>query len=449
VYIFLTLRLNPTGTKRFNAFRRLLQVMLGGLFALGCVTALGQGQDEDTENQAGFNFRVRNEFSYDDNILSIPDGDLGSRIWELAPDVNLTMQNGGSMLNMDVGVIHRNYLDSQIDTYTSKQAAVNWQQWVGDSLRLNYRVSLNNTFEQRGSGANEGQNALSVSAPTPLDTAQNQFGIQLGSEQSKIRLNATFSDTELDRRSPIITNDATDNNERQNSYSMNYKFGRRTDLIAELRTRKFSYPNEFVNQDGTRFSRDSTEELVILGADLAATAVTGGRVRVGKVKREFAWKSARWDGEAEALPTQSGAVATGNPAVLPLEDQSDLYWELVAIWNIKSYSRLELSTESRTQEALLVGSYIRNRNVTLRWTHLWSENLQSIIDFTFGTDVYKGTERTDDRSVYNLRLEYAIDDWLRMGLGMRHQTLDSPFTTVGYEKNIFYIFATYSNGYGN
>jgi hypothetical protein len=447
VHTFYTLLVKEGRSVCFSTTRRLLQVILGGLFVLGCVTVRGQGQDDEPENEIGFNFRVRNEFSFDDNILNLRDSNLESRIWELAPDANFTFQRGGTLVIADANLIHRNYLDSQIDTYTSRVTSLNLQQWIRESLRLRFGALRNNNFESRGSGANEGQNALNITGPTPLDTTQYSLGVQLGREQSRIRLNANFLDSATDRQSPIIINDSTDYSERTSSFSANYKFRRRTDLVAEYRTRKFFYPNLFNNADGSVFSRNSTETIVIVGADLAATARTGGKARIGRIKREFAWKTALWDGAEQIPEGQVTAVAVGNPDALPFENSSDLYWELMAIWNIKSYSRLEVSTQSSTQEALLVGNYIRNRNTTLRWTHLWTEQLQSIIEYTFGTDLYKGTDRLDERTVYNLRLEYNLDDWLRLGLGLRNQSLDSPFETVGYDKNIFYIYATYSNGY--
>ena len=429
--------------------RRLLSVIRGGLFVLACVPASGQSQEAGSENDNGLNFRVRNEISYDDNILNIRDSVLSSRIWEIAPDANFTLTRGGKKLDVNAGFIHRNYLDSSADTYTSRRAAVSYEQWMSEVFRVRLDGSLENLYEQRGNGVNEGQNALSLPGPTPLDISQLAMGLQLGREQAKMRFNADFMQRDTDRQSPIITNDSTDNSETMAVLAAKYRLGRRTDLVAEKRIRDFHYPNFTLNADGSLSSRDSREEIVIVGMDVAATGATGGKVRIGKIDRKFSWKSAYWDDEVPVTPDidQTSTAAPG--VITPFEDSQDLFWEVVAIWDIKSYSRLELTTQSSTREALAVGSYIRSRDVTLRWTHLWSERLQSIIDFTFGEDVYKGTERIDDRTVYNLRLEYEFDDWLRMGLGFRHQNLDSPFSIVGYDKDIYYIFATYSKGYGD
>src|SRR5690606_33994241 len=116
------------------------------------------------------------------------------------------------------------------------------------------------------------------------------------------------------------------------------------------------------------------------------------------------------------------------------------------IWAPRTYSTFTLSSQVTNREPLFVGNYVRSQQFSLSWNHRWNGWLQSEMQLSFGTDEYVGSGRVDDREAFNLRLVYSLDTLMTLGLGLRHQKLDSNFGTAGFDKNVYYLYFNYTDG---
>lgn len=409
---------------------------------------------QDTKDSAGIlnglSATVSNEFSYDDNILRQQDNRTASRVWMINPKLNYKLKAAGGSYSLSYDINHTDYLDSQQDTVTSQSLGAVMEQKINNSNKFSITGAYNSGYEARGVGFNEGSNALTLSKPTSLVTKALSGKYQLGADNARLRFIGTLGHQATSRDSGVIVDNSRDYHEDSLGAEVEYKVGSRTDLVAEWRDQMTTYSRTPVTAGGTEIPLDSEETEYLVGLDLAATAKTTGRLRVGTTKREFKWKPAQW-ADAQAAAT-SNAQATDTPVtpaiIFPTDPGTDFYWEVAAVWAPRTYSHFELNARTSTREALGVGNFIRSKDYMLQWAHQWNKRVRSSIDFSIGTDEYVGASRVDDRTSYNLRLEYDLGDLLNLGFGYRYQDLQSSVGTVAYDKSIYYLFVNYRNKKG-
>lgn len=407
--------------------------------AVLAIPAYGQ---EDVEQQAGgLNFTVASEVSYDDNILRQETNPTGSRLWLLNPKLNFTKERARDVYSITYDAKHNNYIDSPADTFTSQTASVNIDKSLGESNKVGLDASYDYGFEQRGSGFSQGA-GTSLTSPTPVIIQQVAGSYQLGSDEARLRLIANAGHRATDRDSVLIANDSRDYKEQLTGAMVLYRVGSRTDLAVEYRDRVITYPRLPVDTLGREIPLDSEETQQLIGIDLEATAKTTGKLRVGTIERKFKWESVQWDGEPAPAETTETAAAV-EPVQAPVNSGNDLYWELAALWAPRTYSRFELSTRSSTSEAMGIGSYIRSKDYTLSWTHNWKTNIQSRLNFSAGSDVYKDSARVDKRKSAAVSMQYDLEKWLTFGFGYRYQAVQSNFANSTFDKSVYYIFANY------
>ena len=385
---------------------------------------------------------ANSEMGYDDNVLRQQTNPLGSRLLVVTPRVGYSIQAGGGLYTLGYELNRSEYLDSGQDSSTTQNLSLSVDQKLNSSNKVTVAGSYNHSYEGRGVGFNEGSNALSLSSPTPLVTEALSGKYQLGSDRATMRLIGSLGYMKSDRASPSIANDSRDYHVDSMGALMEYRVGSRTDLVAEWRDNQTSYDRTPVASDGTETPLDSDEQLYLIGLDLAATAKTSGKLRVGTSKRDFKWKSAQWEDAKTAATTPAATVTTVR---FPNDTGGEFYWEFSAAWSPRAYAKFEFNTRTSTREALGVGSFVRVRDYSLSWSHLWKARLHSKLDFTIGNDTYVDSSRVDKRKAYNARLEYDFNSLLTLGFGYRYQQMISNAGNVGFDKSVYYIFANYYN----
>jgi polysaccharide biosynthesis protein VpsM len=422
---------------------KVVRIILIFLVALSAIPAMGQEQPDDL----GLVGSLRSDFLYDDNILHQKEGGFGSRIWVLNPKLALTLKRPGTEMSASYDFVHNNYLDSSVDSFDRHALNLNLQKKLNSANKITLEGAYLSTFEQRGIGFNEGSNVLLLDAPTPLVTTALTASYQLGADTARLRMIGSGGKRSTDRDSPVIIDDSRDFRENLMGAQVLYRVGWRTDLVAEYRTRDIRYDRTPIGFDGNPVDLDSTEQQKLVGVDLRATAKTTGKARVGTIKRDFKWEAALWEDAPNPVPV-SDPVPVQPIASGPRNSGNDLYWELSAIWAPRSYSTFTLNTQVATREALAVGNFIRSQEYSLLWTHRWNGWMQSEIDLSTARDTYVGSSRTDERHAINLRMLYTFNSWLNMGMGVRHQQLESNFSNLGFDKWVYYLYFNYSDHWG-
>jgi polysaccharide biosynthesis protein VpsM len=413
-------------------------------FAQGAA-AVGQGMGTQEE---GLKLIVNDELSYDTNILQQRNNPLSSRLWQFNPRLSYGKNIQGGNVSLIYDVIHYRFLDSMIDTHTNRNFTITVDRKINKYNKLQFFGSYANGSEQRGSGFSEGPSALSLNQPTGIQTKGLLTTYQLGADDHKMRFIASFDVRSTDRDSPAIINDARDYKDKTYGLQLLYRVGSRTDLALEHRDRTVSYTRTPVDATGTRLPLDSEEHYYLLGFNMDASAKTTARLRAGVIDRQFRWNSATWDDVPGGTGSEPAEALVPASVQFPADSGTDLYLEAAIVWSPSSYSRYEVSTRSSNREALGLGNYIHSKDYTLNWTHNWSERVDSSINFIMGTDLYRGSTREDRRKLADLKMAFDFGQSLIAGFGVRYQTVASNFTTASFDKNVFYIFANYSQTQG-
>lgn len=416
---------------------------------LSCSVALcawGQGLPDGGE--PGLEATLVTEFSYDDNVLHQKTDETGSRVWLVNPQVSFAHKLRGTDVSLRYDLAHTSYLDSSVDTYTRHNLNYQLNTRLSKIHKLMLAGVVQSSYEPRGLNFSEGSNAMDLSAPTPVDTRNLTLSYQLGADAARLRAIASVGQSATDRESPLIVDDSRDYKADNMSAQILYRVGWRTDLVAEYRRQETVYGNQ---PQETAQALDSVETQTLVGVDLRATAKTTGQLRVGTITRKSVWKPVQWEDAPEATPAvqEDPFQAMSPQAQAPASRGADSYWELTGIWAPRTYSTFTLSSRVSNREPLFVGNYVRSRQHSLSWSHRWNGWIQSEMELAFGTDEYVGSDRVDDRQAVNLRLLYTLDSLMTIGLGMRHQKLDSNFGNAGFDKNIYYLHFNYTDAWGN
>lgn len=425
--------------RSMSSLTRIIIIFLHTVWTGYC---LGQDQEAADNGLVG---NVRSDFIYDDNILHQPEGGPGSRIWILSPRLAYSASSPGREIKADYEFTHNNYLDSSVDSYDRHAINLAVEQKLNNANKVSVQGSYMNTYEQRGIGFNEGDNALLLGAPTPLETKALTANYQLGADTARLRVLGSAGKRTTDRDSPVIIDDSRDFGENLLGAQVMYRVGWRTDLVAEYRTRSISYNRTPVSLDGTPIDLDSSEQQKLVGIDLRATAKTTGKLRVGSIKRDYKWDAAQWEDAPNPEPVPVPAPVQG---IASESLDSNLYWELMAIWAPRSYSTFTLNSQVSTRESLAVGNFIRSQQFSLLWSHRWNGWVETELDLNTTRDTFVGANRTDERHAINFRMMYTFNSWLQAGMGVRHQKLNSNFSNLGFDKWVYYLYFNYSDSWG-
>lgn len=429
---------------KLRHIRHVATVVVGSSVA---VCAVAQTQLPGTGLvEPGLRATLGSEFSYDDNLLFQRDQTLDSRILHINTVLDFGWRHQGTDLRANYDFGHTYYMDSPDDSFESHRASFALNTRLSRIHKLMLEGNLQRSVEARGIGFSEGSNARQLDAPTPIRSSNLQLAYQLGSDTARLRAIASAGRSDTDRDNPLIVDDSRDYRVNSGGMQLLYRLGWRTDLVAEYRRREIRYNGTAGGNIAIARVPDSNENQYLVGVDLRATAKTSGRVRVGAVERKPVWKVAQWEDMPEANLDLLEDPFAQTPALQAMysDGGTRTYWELTGIWAPRSYSTFTFGSQVTNNEPLFVGSYVRSSEVSLGWTHRWNGWLQSEAQWRAGKDQYIGSSREDDRQALNLRLVYSLDSAMDLGLGFRHQQLDSSFGQVGYDKNVYYLYFNYT-----
>jgi len=396
---------------------------------------------QEPEVNQGISLVLANELRFDSNVLRQQINPLSSRVWRFSSQLNYKLEQGGSDLELTHNFEHNRYLDSARDTYTNQVARLNFTQALNSTNRITVLAGLAKGYEPRGLGVTEGTSAQTANSPTGLNIGDLGIRYQLGRDLAKIRLIADLGITETDRDSALIANDSRDHTTTTQGLQLLYKVGSRTNLVLEHQARKFDYARTSQDETGNPLNLDSKDQRNSVGVNLEATAKTVGRVRVGKQSRNFQWRQAVWEDDPPAVIEEAAQVAVQRRP--DNRENSALYWELAAVWSPRTYSRFEINAQTSTSESLVIGTFVRHKDIALQWVHDWNARLRTQLDYAVGRDVYEGTSREDRRRVWGAKIDYAYSRAVHAGYGYTDQHVNSSFRLSGFDRSMHYLFVNY------
>lgn len=156
---------------------------------------------------------------------------------------------------------------------------------------------------------------------------------------------------------------------------------------------------------------DSEETRILVGAEWEGTAQTTGYVKVGNRKKEF--KDATRD------------------------DFSGLDWQVGVIWTPKTYSTLEVTAFTNTNETFGEGNFIDSDTFEVTWDHEWLDRVSTTFSASYIVDKFTGgTDRQDDNMTFGASLNYQMQRYVLVQLGYDYDERDSNRNEIDFDRNL-------------
>jgi hypothetical protein len=288
--------------------------------------------------------------------------------------------------------------------------------WTLDA-RHNFRLKGQNLDKVDPPGS------LQVFTPTPSEYRQPIFTgfYAYGAQEAagKLELQAgSYTKTYLNNRRDInnlpLTEDL-DHSRTELAASLLVRIRPKT--YATLTARQYVYDYTLATS-----TKDSDETYLLAGLRWDISAVTSGRISLGRETKKFE-------------PAAGGAGAT---------EFSGGAWEGGLNWKPLFYSTFDFVTRKRTEEATGIGEFVVNQTHQLAWTHVWGSRITSVITAAYLKDSYSGTNRVDETSTGGARLLYAVQRWLKFGAEYAGSMRASSDDNFDYRRNRFMLLANFT-----
>ena len=369
---------------------------------------LAQAQ-EGTGVQAG-PFRVKPTigltFGTDSNVGQSNSAEVSSFYTLVSPGVRFDAGNEARSFSLSYELESARYKDSSNDDYTDHRLNAGVVLSPSVRTKIDLGASLERGHDRRGTNSLQGlQNALS----NDVDRWERKgldvdFNYGAPGARGALGLGAGVSNINY------VNNESYSFRSDRDLRYVDGRFGWR---IAPKTQAYFSASNSKISYDAQRtrallsnYFLDSTVRTYLVGLEFDATAKTSGHIGFGRTQRSF---------DDSRLPGYSGVA-----------------WDVGLQFKPRSYSVIDLSASRGTQESVDFISgvsgiasgvdYLIARDITLAWTHGWSDRFHTGVDVGRSTAEYVANDRSlrdDSTNFWGLSADYKLRDWLSLGAGYK------------------------------
>lgn len=375
-----------------------LTVMLSFiLFALPSVAA------EDASN--GLSAELTVEHGRDDNIFSSDLVEESSTITTIAP--NLVYRVGSSdesHFSLQYQGEFARYWDSRDDDYEDHRFGLTFARRANDFFRLSADAGIAKGHDNRGEGSSEGAAVISRSAPDEFDETDAGIELDLGREDARFGLNLRARLLDIEYTNNKEQASFRDRKDQAMEGRLYARLAPKTRAYAAIRQVDIEYDQRLANGD----TLDSDEQTVALGIEWEVTGKLTGSIEAGRQEKDF------------------------DSAAIGEEDFTS--WDVSITWTPRTYSTIVLTSSRDSDETNGTGAFAEKQDYGISWIHAWSDRLQSVFSAGIGDDEYPGSFRQDDRTRYEVGLDYDWRHWLKVGLRLEQSERDSNSDVLDYDR---------------
>ncbi len=387
------------------------QICVIGLLGFSSQLVMAQsdeGDSEQNESHSGSGFPLGPfrllptlglTVGYDSNLLFTEDNELESWFTKLSP--GLRLDAGGETNNFAVTYQGdwANYQDSPLDNYRDNRFDLNW--FYNPKVRHAFALDAfyNRGRDPRGTGSREGEQARLALEPDEFRSTGLNGMYRFGAPGARGNL---VVEGGVGKREYLNNEEFTvfrNRDEDNLGASFYWRLGGNTRGIVSAKQSSFDYDVSDL---------DSTENRYLVGAEFDFSGKTTGKALIGRLEKDF-------DASNRA-------------------DFTGVMWRVGAQWRPRTYSVLDLTTGRDSTETNGTGDFILRRDVTLAWTHSWSDRFRTSVDGGVAEDEYQGASRTDDVIFYGVGGQYDFRDWIRFGAGLKAYERDSSVSNLNYDR---------------
>ncbi len=337
---------------------------------------------------------------HDDNTFSDVNGsEVSSTLILVRPKVSAVADDGVIKYSIDYqlengrysGVSNSDYVDHQID------ASVEWRIDIRHLLEFNSTIQRNH--EERSL---DGGTDISATELNKLNDSELGVNYVFGSEGSQGRIDVGLKTQRL----RYTTNEATTNVLESDTDTFNA--GLTLSFTPDTRVQLQAV--EVKNTFPTNAIQNRQDSSLLFGVGWSPTDILSGEINWGRSQNDLTNSS------------------TG--------DVSLSTWNASVDWLVADFSTITFQAEKSAENTSNnVGSFVDTSELSITWSHEWSELLTMALSAQEQSDEYIGANRSDDTSVIGFELSYAMRQWLSLGLNIGVEERQSSDTTIEYEKN--------------
>ncbi|WP_334050122.1 outer membrane beta-barrel protein [Alteromonas gracilis] len=350
---------------------------------------------------------LKAEFGHDDNVLRDDDSEVESWKSTIAPEFILVNSFGLNTIQAGYRLERGNYFSSQADSYTDHlfNLAGNFE------LNVRHRVSFEAVYkddhDERGTAFTIGQGDI-IDTPDQYKSSKVDVTYSYGALTTKGRIDLTagYLTTDYDIDTPLYRSRDRSTNSLGGTFY--YQIMPATDLTFDVIYNNIDY--DFALDPTTPL--DSEEVRALVGVEWDTTAKTTGYFKIGHRQKEFD------DGSRE--------------------DFSGLDWRIGVTWSPRTYSTVDFTTFTNTNETNGVGDFIDTQTYQLSWDHEWLDRLSTTVKASYSEDEYTGSNasRVDDNITTMFTVNYVARRYMVVQAGFTHDRRNSNEDIIDFDRNI-------------
>ncbi len=354
-------------------------------------------------------------FSNDSNVTLANKDEVGSFVTRVSPGIRLDTGNDRRSFSLAYEIDTARYSDkaAKKSDYTDHQLVAGARFSPSSRTAIELGADLNRGHDRRGESARQGTLAefRNLESDQWRSTGAHA-GFTFGAPQARMNFGLLGGLRNLEYRNNREYSTFGDRDENFLEGRVGLRLTPKTSVFLSARGNAIDFDRARLAAGNQLIEIDSDERIYLLGLQFDATAKTSGRIAVGRSSKDF-------DDNR-------------------IDDYSGTAWDVGLQFRPRSYSVFDLSATRRTDEGVDYlsttnvsgnSSYLLARDITLAWTHGWSDRLHTTIDFGQERSDYVsflGNSTRDDRfRFYGLSVDYALTSWLNVGAGYKSYTRDS------------------------
>lgn len=365
-------------------------------------------QEAASISMGGFDFypSLGFGFGHDSNVTRAESNEIESWKSTIVPEFVLSNTYGLNEFQAGYRLTRGDYFSSPADDYTDHLLYADADLDLNVRNRLSLSGQYNDGHDDRGTSFSIGQGDSLTSPDTFKNTSlSGVYSYGALTSKGRIDVSAGYATTDYDIETDAYRSRDFDTLSLGSTFY--YQVMPATDLTFDVIYNDISY--DFALDPTAPL--DSEETRLLVGLQWESTAQTTGYVKLGNREKDF---------KAEGRENFSG-----------------FDWTLGVTWTPLTYSTVDISAFTNTNETNGEGDFIQTDTYLVTWDHQWLDRVSTTVRTSYAVDEYTGgTDRKDDNMAFGVSLNYQAQRYMLLQLGYDYDERDSNRNTIDYDRNV-------------
>lgn len=357
--------------------------------------------------------------TYNDNIFFNNGNRKDSMLTQVQLGLQLELKNGPSHYDLQYGFRSWTWHSSSADDYLDQFVAIKTHTEFTNRNKLDFKVNYIDSHNLRGTFYTApGLPFSQLAKPDTFHEYNAELKYRYGAvgAEGNLELITGFNDLTYDTR-PEVTH-TYDKTRVYLIPGFYYRIMPKTELLAQVEADWYLYKYQT-----TPVNYSYNLQRYLVGVKWDATAKTSGTLRIGYMTQQF----------------DSGAPG-----------KSGISGDIGMTWAPLTYSRFHLNFSRNIVPTIGYGTSATVNTVSAGWTHNWNSKLSTHLDGGYtnmvnqnvATPAVNSNQVTNNYYYANVGVDYAIQDWISVGLDYKFNNLSSSYNVQNYDQNRVMLYVT-------